>query len=193
MAQLTSCVICHSSPLAQLLARLDLAPQGGLPQESQLLPEREAGRVLGGRADSRYLREEARSGPPRLVIPDALCPASGDPWCVRTPGHKEKLSKLVSAGVGPCSTLLPHSVALRVAWTTCVAKITWLGPHLHFPLCPGLCQSHIPPGSQRTLLFLAVARICPKMHSWARDALLTHTWQLPGLFQDAASLGPVVI
>lgn len=75
MAQLTSCVIFHSSPLVQLLARLGLTPQGCLPQERQLLPKREAGGALGGRADSRYLREEATSETPSLVIPAALCPA----------------------------------------------------------------------------------------------------------------------
>lgn len=91
-----------------------------------MLPEREAGRVLEGRADSRYLRMEARSGPSSLVIPAALCPASRDPWwCIRTLRQKEKQSKLVSAGVGPWGSLLCHSAALRVAWSAHVAKITW--------------------------------------------------------------------
>jgi hypothetical protein len=100
MAQLTSCVIFHSGPPVQLLARLGLAPLGRLPQGRQLLPEREAGGALGGRADSRYLREEARSGPPSLLMPAALCPAPRDPWwCLRTLRQKVKLSMLVPAGV----------------------------------------------------------------------------------------------
>lgn len=70
MEQLTSCVIFHSSPLVQLLARLGLASQGGLPQERQLLPEREAGRVVRGRADSRYLRKWAsQSGDTSCTVP----------------------------------------------------------------------------------------------------------------------------
>lgn len=76
----------------------DVSPREG----SCCLREREAGGALGGRADSRYLREEARSGPPSLLIPAALCPALRDPrWCLRTLRQKVKLSKLVPAGMGP--------------------------------------------------------------------------------------------
>lgn len=146
------------------LLHREVSPRKG----SCCLREREAGRVLGGRADSRYLRKEARNGSPSLVIPAALCPASRDPWCLRTLRQKEKLSKLVSAGVGPRGTLLSHSVALRVAWSMHVAKITWFVPQCRlFPLWPALCQSHISPGSQRALLFLAIACIYPKMYSWS--------------------------
>lgn len=104
MAQLTICVIFHSRALAQLLAQLGLSPWEYLPLREGSCCLRE--RLAQPWEPSRYFKEEVESGPPHLLIPSTLCPASRDPhiWHVKTLRQNEKLSKPVSAGVGPWGT-----------------------------------------------------------------------------------------